>query len=323
MSPISKSMAVHPKINWAAYANLLGTMPDKKLAELIGCAENTVWKRRRDAGIAPFGGEKKAVPWDDISHLFGKISDAEIASLVGCSQSAISMYKAKQNKISRKKSNNTLKENIDLLGTMPDSAIADKCGCTESLVALYRKKLGIKSYTGIRFEKKIPPDVSQQNKGHCSSIDWVKYDHLLGTMHDNALAEIIGCTRGTVLHRRRIKGIDTIKTMVHWEKYIKYLGKLPDSALARIIGVRSATVSTKRRKMGIKQYEQAKPQKIKGDSPKRVVWKEYDHLLGVVPAYDLAKKIGCTHQAIYNRMKKLGIKSKQDKKNADTTGTDD
>lgn len=142
------------KIDFDKYVHLLGTMPDKKLAELIGCAENTIWKRRRDAGIAPFGGEKKAVPWDDISHLFGKISDAKIASLVGCSQSAISMYKAKINKISRKKSNNTLKENIDLLGTMPDSAIADRCGCTESLVALYRKKLGIKSYTGRNGKKR-------------------------------------------------------------------------------------------------------------------------------------------------------------------------
>lgn len=355
-----------PKIDFDKYVNLLGTMPDKKLAELIGCAENTVWKRRRDAEIAPFGGEKKAVPWDDISHLIGKISDAEIASLVGCSQSAISMYKAKLNKISRKKSKNTLKENINLLGTMPDSAIADKCGCTESLVALYRKKLGIKSYTGRNGKKRIPWETIDQflgflddseianiygcsvvtiknrrtlkkiysnrklkssdrpqNKRHRTSIDWEKYDHLLGTMHDNALAEIIGCTRGAVLFRRRIKGIDTIKTMVDWEKYIKYLGKLPDSALARIIGVRPCTVSTKRRKMGIKQYEQAKPQKRKRNSPKRVVWKKYDHLLGVVSAYDLAKKIGCTHQAIYGRMKKLGIKSKRDKTNADTTGTDD
>lgn len=126
-----------------------------------------------------------------------------------------------------------------------------------------------------------------------------------------------------MLSRRRFKGIDTIKTMVDWEKYIEYLGKLPDSALARIIGVRSSTVSVKRRKMGIKLYEQDKPQKINGDSPKRVAWKEYDHLLGIVPAYDLAKKIGCTHQTIYNRMKKLGIKSKRDKTNAATTDSDE
>ena len=36
------------------------------------------------------------------------------------------------------------------------------------------------------------------------SIDWQKYDRLLGTMIDRDLAAIIGCTKLAVLNRRKL-----------------------------------------------------------------------------------------------------------------------
>lgn len=231
-----------PKIDWDKQSHLFGTMPDKKLADLLGCAENTVWKRRRAAGITPFGGEKKAVEWDKFSYLVNKVPTTELAKFLGCSIAAVSMYKK-----SKAKEDHPLKKYFNLLGKMPDNEIAKECGCSAAAVYLLRKTLGIASFMSTTSKS------ANKSKKHSRLVDWSKYDGLLGTMPDDALAQIIGCWRETVQNRRKLLHIKSFRkhNCVDWGKSAALLGTRPDQEVADMLGITQVAVRHMREKLGI------------------------------------------------------------------------
>ena len=81
-----------------------------------------------------------------------------------------------------------------LLGTMSDYALARRMGICHTTVHRRRLALSIPAYSG-------PID------RRSGSIDWSRWDRLLGTRTDRAIADAIGCTPVAVHYRRRKLGI--------------------------------------------------------------------------------------------------------------------
>jgi hypothetical protein len=66
------------------YDSLLGTMPDSRLSEIIGCSIDKVWTRRKKLNIPPFS-HTKNIKTDEIDSLLGSMPDHVLAKKIGCS----------------------------------------------------------------------------------------------------------------------------------------------------------------------------------------------------------------------------------------------
>lgn len=139
-------------------------------------------------------------------------------------------------------------------------------------------------------------------------IDWSKWDHLLGSKPDSALAKDIGCHASSVFTRRKKLGVPvnpTGKAMrermnsknYDWSKIDPLLGNESDAAIEKITGVNVNAIAKRRKILGISpKYEYSK-----------VDWSKWDHLLGTMTDKDLADQIGCKHTSVYYRRTKLQV----------------
>lgn len=137
---------------------------------------------------------------------------------------------------------------------------------------------------------------SKKNKPH--SIDWAKYNDLLGAAPSLVLAQLIGCRETTVINRRRSKGIPPYTCIhINWSDWDHLLGTIPDAQVAQKIGCTPQTVCHRRKQKGVDAYRKSQ----------RTNWPDHDHLLGTMPDKKLAEKIGCGVRSIYRRRIYLGI----------------
>ena len=80
---------------WTADAvELLGEAPDHVVAELLGCSEACVWRKRQRLGIPPFRPEHN---WRDeeIRHAVASRDDAAVAAITGTSRRAVSIVRCR------------------------------------------------------------------------------------------------------------------------------------------------------------------------------------------------------------------------------------
>lgn len=85
------SLKPQKKIDWNAVEDL-GMVPDRVIAERLGCRENSVYYARKRLGIAPYPQKtsKKSykIQWDCVFAL-GKCTDEDLARRLGCTRAAV------------------------------------------------------------------------------------------------------------------------------------------------------------------------------------------------------------------------------------------
>lgn len=141
-------------------------------------------------------------------------------------------------------------------------------------------------------------------------IDWSKWDHLLGSKPDSALAKDIGCHPSSVFTRRKKLGVPVNpsgKAMreqmnsknYDWSRLDPLLGTESDISIAKTTGVNNNIIAKRRKRLGIPgKFEHMK-----------IDWSNWDHLLGTMPDTELANKIGCKYFSVSYRRTKLNIES--------------
>ena len=69
------------------FDHLLGTLPDRVVAERVGVSRVQVFKRRQSLGIRAWAAW---IEWEQYDHLLGTLPDAEVARGIGCTGHAVS-----------------------------------------------------------------------------------------------------------------------------------------------------------------------------------------------------------------------------------------
>ncbi|GAB0151095.1 hypothetical protein [Marinobacterium sp. BA1] len=173
---------------------LLGTMPDRKLAEKLGVSLAVVRGRRIKEGIARSGSKKRHKWTKEELALLGTDTDQRIADRLGLDRIQVMnkrIYEEIQAFTPRPEPKDTALKYKDLLGTDTDKKIGKKIGCSTARVTQLRKELGIAAYS------------------KSSEVVWGNSDDaLLGTMSDRKVAGVLGLSASRVMQRRHKLGID-------------------------------------------------------------------------------------------------------------------
>jgi len=176
-----------------AEIELLGKVPDARIARKLKLARDTVAGERRRRGIPPFCAP---VEWtDEALSLLGTDTDARIAAELGVSVSAVSCkrraleiapYTPHYGAARRREDPFWTLERDALLGTASDAVIARRLRVPHHRVRARRSKLG------------IPPAWPVPRH------DWSEIDPLLGREADGAIGARFGI-HGDSVRRRRLK----------------------------------------------------------------------------------------------------------------------
>jgi hypothetical protein len=135
--------------------------------------------------------------------------------------------------------------------------------------------------------------------------DWSVWDARLGTLPDNKLAKLAGCSEDTLINRRRRLGIQPFTQRdIDWAKWDAELGRATDQDIAQKIGCTVKTVERRRGKLGIASYRDSGR---RGRIPDKIQWAKWDEELGRAPEWEVAKRIGCSVSPVEKRRKKLRI----------------
>jgi len=128
---------------------LLGTKPDRMLAEDLGVGYGVVNRRRRGLNIPSYKDVKVTTPWHKYLHLLGKMSDPDLAEIIGISPNTV---QAKRKDLNippftpQKPRYEYPDELITLMGKLPDTDLSEMFGIPYSAINQKRNKLGIGSY---------------------------------------------------------------------------------------------------------------------------------------------------------------------------------
>ena len=148
--------------------NILGTLPDRVIAEQYGVRVGTVQRLRRalgKPGVNPGtrGPPSRAAAYD---HLLGYRSDAEIGRLAGCAASVIRKRRMDRKiaacphpgrVVPKRHPVKTLSpEHEALLGTVSDAEVARRSGIQQRTVRTIRTRLGIAAWVPPKAEAPAP-----------------------------------------------------------------------------------------------------------------------------------------------------------------------
>ena len=167
---------------------MMGSVPDTKIAEKFGIGESTVYKHRTRLGIEGWS-SKIELPKKCIEQL-GEKPDAKLAEEFGVSKMTMANRREERNIESFEKQNVDVPEKcLTLLGKVPDTRLAERFNLTVDIVRNRRVNRGIepavdKSYIEIPVEE-------------------------LGTKPDNVLGEEYDVSPRTVCERRKEYGIES------------------------------------------------------------------------------------------------------------------
>lgn len=140
-------MAGQPQFDWTReHAALLGTMPDRHLAQRLGITPVMVAYQRKRLGIKKFAPPSA---WSDQhDHLLGTKTDAALAQELGVPKHLV-LKRRRALKIPAFGPSGWPawpQEQVHLLGTMPDAELAQQIGRSVSAVRQQRLALGIKAF---------------------------------------------------------------------------------------------------------------------------------------------------------------------------------
>jgi len=284
---------------WTADENrLLGTMPDRTLAQQLKRTIGAVRARRRMLGLPPVVSAKPWLP--EHLALLGKVSDRIASQITG---HPISSVRAKRIGLGRTEPGAkhpsrrqtraafavTTKPKVfgvrwspqedRLLGSMSDGALALKLGRSVEAVSMRRVRLRISL---------AQPIVKSWDDEEV---------RLLGKLTDKEVSELTGRSRVGVAIMRRKLGIPVVRGMAEpWTaEEDRLLGTATDAVVARKLGRSVLGVSKRRMRLC-----------VVASSLRRWTTEE-DKLLGSVSDAALAKQLSRTRGAVEARRQKLDV----------------
>ncbi len=138
------------------------------------------------------------------------------------------------------------------------------------------------------------------------SVDWEKYDCLLGTISDAEVGRRINYPRHLVRKRRLELGLPPgQRVFVDWKTYDPLLGTMSDRKVADMTGCLVGVVYRRRAKLGIPAFVGSKSPLMR-KSPE-VFWQKWDGVLGTMTDRKLAQKAHIAVGSVYRRRSKKGI----------------
>ena len=140
-------MAGKSKFHWTAESSaLLGTMPDRHIAQKLGITPVMVAYQRKRLGIKQYAAPSTWAAEND--HLLGTKTDAALAKELGVAKHTV-LNRRRELKIPAFGPSGWPawpQEQVHLLGTMPDAELAQQIGRSVSAVRQQRLTLGIKAF---------------------------------------------------------------------------------------------------------------------------------------------------------------------------------
>ncbi|NJL28596.1 MAG: hypothetical protein HC897_12260 [Thermoanaerobaculia bacterium] len=223
---------------------LLGEVPDRVIADALGCGLSVVAEERQKRRIPSYATQHPRCEWTpEKDALLGKDSDRAVAAVLGVSQGAVATRRRSlgiparwppKEKVYRKWS----KREIALLGTRPDTEIAEKIGVGLKLVYEMRKRLGIASPYSSQGRPELPAAALK----------------LLGKIADTEISRRFGVGVRRVRRKRRELGIPPIRTSqaVILTPELRAVLKQPVHKTSHRADISHSTLLKLRRRLGIK-----------------------------------------------------------------------
>ena len=219
---------------------LLGTAPDRVIAERLGLSHATVQFKRSRLGIAPYQEPSKPIEWtEEMVALLGKITDRRFVEL----------HLMTLERVQRKR---------EELGIPPCVEPTQKVARTAEVEALLRlpnqavmKRTGLSKTTILQLRRELDRPAPNTRAWRWTSERVAQ----LGKMPDAELAEEMEITPSAVARKRRALGIEAYCPKKLWtEAEVALLGTASDRDVATQLGRSDGAVKAKRQGLQIPPF---------------------------------------------------------------------
>jgi hypothetical protein len=143
-----------PRYNWDRVKDRIGVLPDRDIAQILGCTPTAValYRKRHHIPGLPRSKHYRTQNWDLVQDSLGIKRDSEIARQLGCSIASVIRYRKIHGIPSPPRKKHKTKYDWasvdDIIGRVPDREIAQILGCGASTVRQHRYLRGIRMVEG-------------------------------------------------------------------------------------------------------------------------------------------------------------------------------
>jgi hypothetical protein len=228
---------------------ILGTVSDYKVAEILGIGRRTVGAERKNRGIFSFCKHNRVnignggIVWThQMIEKLGRASDRVIARELGLSSRTVGK---KRRALGIAPALVWGEEQVALLGVVPDNAVAETLGTTKGRAAAARRYRGIRTAMEQKTQEVPKKEVklARSEKNDLTSGLLAQ----LGQVADTVIAREAGVHLSTIAKLRKKYGIKATKQRRLWlPEEVALLGKLSDAEVARRTGRNKAGVTLER-----------------------------------------------------------------------------
>lgn len=140
--------------------------------------------------------------------------------------------------------------------------------------------------------------------GRPPAYDWDSVVHLMGKVTDDEIAKILGTVGRVVGKRRRQLGIPSLAEQQDLERRAEVL-RLSLSMTADVIAEKTGlTLPVVDQILDTAVFHNMRP--LPRPTRRRIDWSKVEGL-GVEPVGDIAARLGCSRQAVFDAEKRLGV----------------
>lgn len=216
----------------------LGSMPDVKLAQLVGVSRDAIRNRRVRFGIAVYSAFQAVEPY---RHLLGVESDRHISKLSGASVPTVKAYRQSlgielQSKTRPSQQPQLIPEDHPikpykaLLGLVPDQDVARLSGMSNEEIAALRELFSLDPAEPL-------PELSEPNPLEDYHGPLIGYESLFGTMSIAKISRQVGVPFSVVENRQKFFGVEPPQRISRIARYEHLLGVIPNNLVALLAGV--------------------------------------------------------------------------------------
>ena len=280
-----------PPCVWPPWlVELLGKLPDARLARSLGRNCSTVAIERRRRGIPPFRPQRRPHEWTAASIAqLGTASDGDVAAALGLTRPQV-QYRRRMLGIppfvppphDPVNASPWTPADLALLGTMSDQQAATRLGRTVGPVSTRRRQRKIRPF------HPRPPDV----------VWTAEMLEQLGRVRDAELAERYGISTKTVKKKRRLLGIPGLIERRHVVPGagVRALLRQPTVEVRRRTGLARSTIRRLRDELGVEPPRPGRP------------WQPAEiALLGTAPDAEVAAMLGRSPEAVAGKRRELRV----------------
>lgn len=213
-------------------------VPDRVIAEQLGCAVSCVTAARNSKKIPSYTKQFVTIDWDSIPDLMTERTSV-LAKRLGCTKETVNAARRKRGK---HKPPPIDWNAVTDLGVSSDKEIARRLGVTSTCVGRIRRERGIPA---------LKP-----------RINWRKVPEL-GNMYDYVLAEKLGCGKGAVLNARKKLGIPVYKPPMEYDWDNIPLGEKTDKEISKTLGISPQRVRYRRAKHKVPSFAKTRRERIR------------------------------------------------------------